>query len=567
MIDGIGPFFLHVPRRRVNWSKIPFFLLEHDGLVDRARFQEIQVAFAGFARTAAGMGFNAVSLDDLAHLTDHPGYRPALRRRIAAYRREFARTFRLAQRAGLAVYVTTDLMFFNPELDARFANDDSRILAFLTSALHALFQDFPQVAGLIVRFGESDGLDVQGDFLSRVVVQTPVQARRYIQALLAVCESHQRRLIVRTWTLGAYPIGDLMWNPRTYAATFSGLQSEALVVSMKHGETDFFRNGPLCPHLLHQHGHRKMVEIQARREYEGFGEFPAFVGEETASCARNLLKNPDLDGVWVWCQTGGWMMSRRLTFVRDSPIWNEINTWVALKLFTDGMTVEEAVRSFCRQRLPGRNPEQVLRLMRLSSDIIRDLLYIREFSRQAVYFRRLRLPPQITVFWDTVLITAPIRALLRRYVHNRRAAIDEGYQALAQFTTLLTLCRELRLRAQDVERQRDLFEILAVAREYYFGTSHSSGVRKLETLIARYERKHPNRFVFIFNPRPSRMADPVLQGALALILRSHRAYRWTDRLVTLRLFSLAQPILQHWPRRQLPELATSRGMGLHHFLR
>ena len=73
------------------------------------------------------------------------------------------------------------------------------------------------------------------------MIQKPAQARQLLLYLLPTCEKHSRRLIFRTWTVGAYRIGDLMWHRGTFTSVFDGLKSPSLVISMKYGESDFFR--------------------------------------------------------------------------------------------------------------------------------------------------------------------------------------------------------------------------------------------------------------------------------------------------------------------------------------
>jgi hypothetical protein len=567
MIDAIGPFFIDHPGRKLNWSKIPFAYLERDGKIDEHRFRAIRASFARFADTVAAMGFTAVSLDDLAHLTDQYFYSPALRRRVAVYRREFGVLFDIARDRNLKIYLTTDVAFFNAELQRRLGRDDEAIREFLAAAVSALFRDYPAVEGLIVRFGEADGLDGRGDFISRIVIRTPGQAQQYIRRFLKVCEHYGRNLVVRTWTLGAHPIGDLMWNPKTYTATFGGLHSDRLIISMKYGETDFFRYVPLNPHFRGDPTHFKIVELQTRREYEGFGEYPAFIGWEYSRYARQLRTCRNVIGTWIWCQTGGWTSSRRITFVKNSSIWNEVNTAVTLALFQKGLSVEEAIRDFCGQLKPPRDPDRMERLLRLSSEVVRELLYIDEYARRAVYFRRLRLPPLLYVFWDTVLITDGVRRILRHFTCNRDEKIRQGEAALAKLREMIALARELELPVADVLSQYDTYEILAAAREYYFGKPSAAAVHRLETLVTKYRRDHPGKTIFVLSLKPLRLAAPVLRMGLAFLLRRRRPYRLTDKIITLRLLSLTRIFLRGRPAKRLPEFVRSQGMGLHHFIR
>jgi hypothetical protein len=568
MIDGIGPFFVGHPKRTVNWSKIPFTFLERDGCVQTALFREIREAFKRFAGTAAALGFNAVSLDDLAHLTHHFFYPQPLRDRIAAYREEFSTIFKIAQAAGLQVYVTTDISFFNRELDEILGRNDGRIIRFLGDAAEALFRDFPVVQGIIARFGESDGVDVQGDFLSRQILRTPPQARRYLEALLAVCETRRRTLIMRTWSLGAYRIGDLMWNRQTFDAVFKGLEHPRLILSMKYGETDFFRYTPLNTHFREDVRHRKMIELQARREYEGGGEYPSFIGWDYERYERELSGCRNVVGAWIWCQTGGWTTSRRITFVKDSSLWNEINVAVTLGLFKDHHSVESAVRQYAAAHLPGVNSERLLELLRLSSEVVMELLYVDDYARCAVYFRRLKLPTLLHVLWDTIFITEAMRVFLLHFVKAPDDKIRQGYAALAKIRRMIELAAEMKLPAEGLRAQYAVFEVLAVAREYFFRATNPATEERLRGLIRQVYLSQPeNRYVFIVRFGKSRMGAGLIRFMLSHLTRRRRAYRLTDRLVLLRLLGWLGWMLNFVPTHRFPRVAVSHGMGWRHFLK
>ena len=96
-----------------------------------------------------------------------------------------------------------------------------------------------------------------------------------------------RHLILRTWTVGAYPVGDCIWHPQTLARCLEGISSPAFILSMKYGESDFFRYLPLNPQFFATKV-QKMIELQARREYEGCGEYPSFIGGDCEHYARQL---------------------------------------------------------------------------------------------------------------------------------------------------------------------------------------------------------------------------------------------------------------------------------------
>jgi hypothetical protein len=132
---------------------------------------------------------------------------------------------------------------------------------------------------------------------------------------------------------------------------------------------------------------------------------------------------------------------------------------------------------------------------------------------------------------------------------------------------MIALARELELPVADVLSQYDTYEILAAAREYYFGKPSAAAVHRLETLVTKYRRDHPGKTIFVLSLKPLRLAAPVLRMGLAFLLRRRRPYRLTDKIITLRLLSLTRIFLRGRPAKRLPEFVRSQGMGLHHFIR
>ncbi|MBN1556783.1 MAG: hypothetical protein JW951_01405 [Lentisphaerae bacterium] len=565
LIDGSGPFFGGYRRRRINWSKIPFDNLEDNGELDTARLRRIEEEFAALARTAAALGFNGVTLDDLAHLAPCPRYGRDLNARIARYREAFGRIFSIAADAGLGVYLTTDAVF-EPAGRPGFMNPlTSRGLPFLARACGEILACFPQVRGVILRVGECDSRDVRGDFRSRLAVKTPRTLRRYIRTLLPAFERHRRTLIVRTWTVGAYALGDLIWNRNTFDRVFRGLDSKRLVLSMKYGETDFFRYLPLNK-LFFRSDHRKLIELQTRREYEGFGEFPAFTGWDYEQYLRQLGGARNVVGAWIWCQTGGWSVFRRRTFLDRSAVWTEIDTRVAVRLWRHGETVEEAVQAVAAAMGCGK-PDRLLALLRLSDEVVKQLLYIEDLARRKIFFRRVRVPPLLSVFWDQVLVNHSMRKLLRCLVTDPEESISQGYTALGKIRAMHRLAAELGLPARDIAFQYDTFHILALAREYYLGPYRPDLPKRLRSLKRAYIRKYPVRYAV--NLDFSRFAIPRsrLRFLLSLFLREQRGYRLVDRLLMIRYLSLISPILLLTRHRGTRALLNSQAMGIHTVLK
>lgn len=180
----------------------------------------------------------------------------------------------------------------------------------------------------------SAGVDVRDIFRSCLHLKTPAMVSRMLRALLPVFERHGRRLILRTWTVGAYRVGDFMWHRGTFDRALKDIDSPALVLSMKYGESDFFRYLPLNRNFFRTRI-PKRLELQSRREYEGCGEYPSFIGWDYEHYAEALEQAPNMLGISVWCQTGGWTPFKRRAYIDDSAVWNELNTFVTLRIFKE----------------------------------------------------------------------------------------------------------------------------------------------------------------------------------------------------------------------------------------
>jgi len=561
IIDGIAPFFRNCPGKRINWSKIPFAHVQHAGMLAGEGAEQLKRDFETYVVAAAADGYNAVTLDDLAHLIAWDGYPPALAAQIAAYRGVFKELFAIAGARGMRVLITADVFSMTPEL-TRHLGRSMPIAEWLAERLDVFFEDFPDVAGVIFRIGESDAIGTPGEFRSRLLIRTPRQANRFLKTLLPVFERHRRTLFFRTWTVGAYAVGDLIWHRRTFDRVFRGICSEALVVSMKYGESDFFRYLPVNAHFF-RGSMKKIVELQTRREYEGFGEYPSFTGWEYARILRQLENATSLVGVSVWCQTGGWGKFRRLTYLAPSSVWVELNNAVTAGL-CGGMTCEDAVRRFCANRLPEADPDRMLAFLALSDDVIRELLYIREFAARKLFFRRLRVPPLIFPYWDRIVISPVIRGVLRSMVENHILCINEGYIALRKLDIMRALAQAGRLPDQGLAFQRDTFELLAVLREYLFASPEGepATATRLVELSRDYKGKWKPRYGVKIKHAPTSRRRFSFRLVHRLLLREQRGYRLWDRVVTLRLLALIYPLLARWRRRLVPKYAEKQAMGI-----
>nr|WP_320011513.1 hypothetical protein [uncultured Desulfobulbus sp.] len=564
LIDAIGPFFRGLPQGRKNWSKIPFTALPLEPIARQQRFSQIADDLHLFAQRVQGAGYNAVSLDDVAHLADHPWYEPEIRERIGIFREEFRRLFAVLHKAGLSIYLTMDVLTLTPRLRGKLAGEERRINTFLVELLLQFLRDFPEVAGVILRIGESDGRDVKDQFRSELHIRTPLQLNRLLETLLPLFERENRHLILRTWTVGAYPVGDCIWHPETLAKSLEGINSSAFILSMKYGDSDFFRYLPLNDHFFTT-GVQKMVELQARREYEGCGEYPSFIGGDYEAYAGALQQADNLVGISVWCQTGGWVPFRRLAYLESEALWIEINTFVSAQIFSTGCSSREAVARYCSQQ-GIEQQDELWELLQLSEEVVKELLYIPEYAAKQFYFRRVRIPPLLSVYWNTIFINHSMRKLMRHFVSDGRACIMQGQAALLKIDRMRELALKAGLPVADIDYMKDTFTLLALAREYYF-LPYSDEIRvRLKKAKKRYKKLYPSgtrsRYKVKLSFKSLRLRRRYLGWFLNLLLRRQPGYRLLDHLLVLHLLAMGYRLLHASRPGLIPKFARKRAMGL-----
>ena len=567
LIDAIGPFFRGLDQRRINWSKIPFAHLATSGDERVAQWSQIRLGFQTLIGKAAAQGYNAITLDDLPHLADHHWLETEVRERNAFFREEFRVLFGMARAQGLRVFITTDYLTTTAAVDAQLGDSAAAGRRWFREVVESFLADFPEVAGIILRIGESDGHDVADVLRSRLSVRSARDVRLLLGEILPVFERHERRLIFRTWTVGAHLIGDLIWHRDRLAETFAGITSPALVISMKYGESDFFRHLPLNKHFFRLE-QQTLVEFQARREYEGAGEYPSFVGWEVEHYARALEGASNLVGFSVWCQTGGWHGFRRLAFLQPEAHWIELNTATIARIMLRGESVEAVMTALVGEHRAG----DALEFLRLADEAIAQILYIDEFARQKLFFRRVRIPPLLHVYWDCIFFNDAVRKILTHLVRDREGAIRSGETAFRSFPRMRELAVKLEWPVEDIDFMRDTFRILLLARRYCLepqDRNFEMGILSAKAAYKlRWPRSHRQRYRLRTSFAPLPVKASTLRWLFALVVRRKRGYRTVlDQLFTLRVLSWIYRLFRARYEKNLPEMARKTAMGVDAILR
>ncbi|MEO5916113.1 MAG: hypothetical protein ABIS50_17890 [Luteolibacter sp.] len=561
LIDAIGPFFRGYEKERVNWSKIPFSDLYG---ADDARWKQIETDLRRFAGEISAQGYNAVTLDDLAHLAPHPLHELEVAAEIALFREKFRRFFEiLHQEFGLKIYLTTDVLPMTASVAEALGDDTEELEKYYQSLVRGVLDDFPQLAGLILRIGESDGHDVEDPIRTQLHLTSAKETNRLLKLLLPDFETRGKNLILRTWTVGAHRIGDLIWHSGTLTDTLKGVDSPNFIVSMKHGESDFFRYLPLN-RAFFSVPQKKIIEMQARREYEGAGEYPSFIGRDCERFSRELAAAQNMVGMSVWCQTGGWHRFKRLAFLEEGnrDIWIRLNTAVAIGVFKHGKSVETIIGEFAgHEKAPA-----LLELLRHSDTVILELLYIEEFARQKLFFRRVRVPPMLHMYWDSIFINHGVRKIVSHFMTDPERALRAGDAAAELFPRMIELARTAGLPVDDIEHMRDAFGMILLARRYYFLPFDETMAEQIRVAKKLYKKRWPkeirHRYRVKVSFEPFKLKRRTIAWAIRLMSRKKRGYRLIDRVFTLGLLSYAYRVFRTRAPQALPKFMRESAMGV-----
>ena len=565
--DCAEPFFTAAASPgTINWSKIPFSALERNGELDPSRRRRILDTMGPYLDRLAADGYTAVTLDDLAHIAYFPEYPEPLRAKIKSWQPLYEAVIEMARQKKLQVFITTDILFCPQPFKARLMLDPAgEAAAIITRAARDLFKRFPTIAGIVARIGEADGCDVNDPFASRIFLKTPRQCNQFLKAVLPVFESFNRSLILRTWTLGAYELGDLIWNAETQERVLESIESDALIISRKPGDADFFRGLKINP-LFYETPVRQIVELQARREYEGFGTFPCFAGSEYERIHDALLGCKHYAGVMIWHQTGGWS-SWQTSYMSKTVPWTAINSFVALRVFRYDEPPLDSARVYVRKHLPGSDPDPILRLLALSEQTINNGWYIRQFTDANLYFRRLRIPVLPWVFWDTIIVNHAVRDLLRRSVPDPRSALAQSRAALLQAHDLLGYAHTANVDTTGIMLLLDTLDILHMIREYFLGPDDQSWELRLQAAAALYRSRQPGGFRIEVDLSPSRTPGIFVEWFLHLFVRTVPAYRPGEKSALVPLSGLIYPLVRMALRNRLPSFMERQAMGMQFFFR
>lgn len=489
--------------------------------VDLAAVERIAAEFRQFVDHSLTQGYNGVVVPGFLEYVTFAdlGVYPAGDHHVAqaeALSAAFAPVFRYAADMGMRVYFLTDMLAVSPPLE-RFLGDldvtDPRLWDVYQAGLTELFDRMPFASGLMVRIGEGGEVykEAGWDYSSKLAVTTVDAVRAMLRAFLETVGAQGRDVIFRTWTVGVGAVGDLHTNPESYAEVLGGLDDPHLIVSTKYTLGDFYSHLPLNDTLTVGR-QRRVVEFQARREFEVFGSLPNdLTGLHQRALQTFLAANPRVEGVWNWTQDGGPLRAGPMTLYLKAGFWQlyDLNTYATGRLAWDPDAPAADITADWIRRTFSDDPATVAaigQVLALSREAISKGLYIGPYADNTVRALGLEPPPMMWIFeWD--IVTGDSAALDSIYAVSRGRvdeAIGDGDRAVALSMRMRDLVAGtdpgtwrdpalLRGFEETLDFQTNLFQVLGAYRAMvlrhaeWLDTGASAARGAWEEATVRYE--------------------------------------------------------------------------------
>ena len=366
------------------------------------------------------LGYNALAIYEttgLAGLADAEVIASGdLRRWAANLFDHVGNTIRRARDVGLEVFLFYDVLVLPRSAAERDvgalscrnrpntlcpASDEAVELS--ADALASQLARWPDVAGIVLRFGDTDasrlpylvGNDVYSPHCPRC--SQFGRADRIVTILerfhRLVVERHGKRLIARAWNVRPNGMHDAPELARRIIERLPGEPGdERFMLSFKFTHTDFWRYQDWNPCSLLA-GERPIIyELQCQREFEGKGGLPnwqaplwrdGYPESRDTSAVHGLAeaaRHVNLAGLWAWVRGGGWGGP----FIKDET-WVDANVYAAPKLADDpAADVSQLARRWVGERLSVSDKKVAAALvdvLEASSELVRQAFYIGPFAQ------------------------------------------------------------------------------------------------------------------------------------------------------------------------------------------
>lgn len=480
-------------------------ILPRPPFVNETAFKRVESEFSEYTLRMISYGFNGIVMNGFLEYVDFDlvgnGYEiygpdSAYRKSHRVFREKFGALYQYARDMGMKVYLRTDMLSLSDPLKdyliKRFGGLDNQSGEFwkiYELGLEELFRKMPMVDGIVIRIGEAGSIynPKSGKYYSELAVSSDEYVRRMLRGFIAATEKCGKKLIFRNWSVGIGEVGAMHTDPAVYERVLGDVDSSCLTVSTKYGMGDFTRYLQYNQTLVSGR-HRRMVEFQARREYEAFNAFPNYLGPFHQQTIRDLMQtNPKIDGMWLWTQRGGPLRAGPMLLYPFHGFWEliDINVFITGRLAWNPDADMETLTDIWIREHFGDAPETVAairEIMFLSGEAVAKGIYIGGFAEKRV--RAVGMEPSPVVWiWDIVSGANTVLGVV--YITCRddfEKSVAEGFEAVGIVKKMKALAAKIKTEGPDQQRFRNrlaasldyeenLFETLAWYRKtflYYY---------------------------------------------------------------------------------------------------
>ncbi|MCS7018008.1 MAG: hypothetical protein RMJ87_01700 [Cytophagales bacterium] len=265
--------------------------------------------------------------------------------------------------------------------------------ALVRAQVAGIFNRFPQLDGLVLRFGETYLYDTPYHRGGSPIRKGKAGIQDHITLLNIlreeICVKRNKRLFYRTWDFGF----NFHNNPEYYSAVTAAIEPHPnLLFSIKYQQDDFLRMTPFNP-CIGIGKHRQIVEAQSAMEVYGKGAHPyysaigvidgwpetkyeivngQFTGRMNAPDAprgiKDIVGRGLLAGVMTWSRGGGWQGP-----YISNEFWIDLNTYVVAHWAQNTTrTEEELFYEFAARRgITGMEADRLRQIALLSVEGVR----------------------------------------------------------------------------------------------------------------------------------------------------------------------------------------------------
>jgi hypothetical protein len=481
-------------------------MMDNEPYVNESTFQQIFDQFKQYVHRIISYGYNGIIVDGYLEFINFDsvgkgneiyGLNSRYRKRQIVLRKKFRQLLEYGHRMGLRVVLATDMLPLTAPLKRYFDNNfgginlsDKRLWAVYRSGLEELFEIFPFLDGQMIRIGEAGAIyNLDGwPYYSALLVKNDESVRTMLRELLAVAQKKGKKIYFRNWSVGVGQVGDMHTNPQTYTRVLEEIDSPSITVSTKYCKGDFYSYLPYNPTLMIGN-QKRLIEFQARREFEGFNSVPNYLGTLYQSALLELLKhNKNIEGIWLWTQRGGPLRAGPLSLYPFHGFWLLIdaNVYATARLAWDPLADLDSLTAAWVCRNFGDNAQTVnslTALLYLSREAVLKGFYLPQFAQTQVQACSIETPTTPFI-WDIVGgSNSVLSAVYFACKKNLGETVATGFEAVETVKRLKKLAHKLDLPdsqqrllhnklIESLDYEENLLETLAWYRKTFLSYYH-----------------------------------------------------------------------------------------------